>query len=158
MIATPKTGGGQYVVYSDRFAYSGMTGKGVLAPAIKQAALAVTNTDGPPSQDGLTNEDTAAAGGDQYEVEYTMQTGLTRYAPMQPVPGTKVTATNTQPLYPTSSVVIAKTKLPTPSQVITITASQTFSTKSMENTVRSQRLAMRGYDVVVDMTCVLTIS
>ena len=65
-----------------------------------------------------------------------MQTGLTRYAPMQPVPGTKVTATNTKPMFPTSSVRMATTRLPIPSQATTLTATQTFSTKMIENTVR----------------------
>ena len=136
MIATAKTGDGQYIVYSDRFAYSGMTGKNILNPTVKQAATDVTGTAGPPSEDTLsTANPTTAAGDDQYAVEYTMQTGLTRYAPMQPVPGTKVTATNTKPQFPTSSVRIAKSRLPIPSQLTTLTATQTFSTKSMENTV-----------------------
>lgn len=139
MIATPQTGAGQYVVYSDRFAYTGMTGKNILNPTVKKAATAVTTTAGPPSEDNIADAAAPAAGTDaadpQYDVQYTMQTGLTRYAPMQPVPGTKVTATNTKPMYPTSSVRIAKTKLPIPSQLTTLTATQTFSTKSVENTV-----------------------
>ncbi|XP_014552027.1 hypothetical protein COCVIDRAFT_30558 [Bipolaris victoriae FI3] len=134
MIATGKTGDGQYVVYSDRFSCSGMTGKNILNPTVKKAATDVTGTAGPASEDTLTDKDPATAG-DLYAVEYTMQTDITRYAPMQPVPGTKVTATNTQPQYPTSSVRIAKTRLPPPSQVNTITAQQTFSTKSRANTV-----------------------
>ena len=140
MIATPATGTGQYVVYSDRFAYTGMTGKNILNPTIKKAAAAVDDTAGPPSEDNIATADTTTAAGEaEYDVEYTMQTGLTRYAPMQPVPGTKVTATNTKPMFPTSSVPIAKTRLPIPSQATTLTATQTFSTKMVENTVRQPK-------------------
>jgi hypothetical protein len=141
MIATGKTGGGQYIVYSDRFAFTGMTGKNILNPTVKKAATDVTGTAGPASEDNLNDADPAAAtgAGGLYDVEYTMQTGITRYAPMQPVPGTKITATNTKPRYPTSSVRIAKSKLPIPSQVTTLTATQTFSTKMRENTVRPQK-------------------
>lgn len=139
MIAVGKTGG-QFITYSDRFAYTGMKGKGKLSEVVKKAATNVDGTDGPESEDTLADAAdpaaTAAPDGDLYEQEYTMQTGLTRYAPMQPVPPTKITATNMKPLYPTSSVKTAKTKLPIPSQVTTLTQSQTFSTKSVENTVR----------------------
>ncbi|EDU44313.1 beta-16-glucan boisynthesis protein [Pyrenophora tritici-repentis] len=137
MIAVAKTGG-QLIAYSDRFSYSGMTGKNILNPVVKDAALAVKDTKGPAAEDTTAKDDTAAtdtANDDLYNVEYTMQTGPTRYAPMQPVPPTKITATNTKPLYPTSSVQIAKTRLPIPSQQTTLTASQTYSVSSVENTV-----------------------
>ncbi|CAA9961771.1 hypothetical protein PTMSG1_05148 [Pyrenophora teres f. maculata] len=137
MVAVAKTGG-QFITYSDRFSYSGMTGKNILSPVVKDAAIAVKDTKGPATEDDTAKDDTAATdtvNGDLYDVEYTMQTGLTRYAPMQPVPPTKITATNMKPLYPTSSVEIAKTRLPMPSQRTTLTASQTYSVSSMENTV-----------------------
>lgn len=133
MVAVAKTGG-QLTTYSDRFSYSGMTG---VFPAPVQTALAdITDTAGPKAVDE-TGTDKAApdpAGG-AYDVEYTMQTGPTRYAPMQPIPPTKITATNTKPLYPTSSVVIATTQLPIPKIQTTLTQSQTFSVQSRENTV-----------------------
>lgn len=156
MIATPATGSGQYVVYSDRFAYSGMTGKNILNPTVKKAATAVTGTAGPASEDNIADADPAGATGTavdngQYDVEYTMQTGLTRYAPMQPVPGTKVTATNTKPMFPTSSVPIAKTRLPIPSQATTLTASQTFTTKMVENTVRYLKAVERAQCLVFEI-------
>ncbi|RMZ73448.1 Xaa-Pro dipeptidase [Pyrenophora seminiperda CCB06] len=137
MIAVAKTGG-QFIVYSDRFSYAGMKGKNILNPVVKAAALAVTDTAGPAAEDNTAEDATATTdtpNGDVYNVQYTMQTGLTRYAPMQPVPPTKITATNMKPLYPTSSVQIAKTRLPIPSQLTTLTASQTYSVSSMENTV-----------------------
>ena len=139
MIAVGKTGG-QLLTYSDRFSFSGMTGKGILSDAVKAAVKDIDTTTGPPTVDTTTDGTNPAepdpVDGDVYKVDYAMQTGLTRYAPMQPVPPTKITAKNTKPLYPTSSVKIAKTRLPIPSQLTTLTQSQTFSVKSMENTVR----------------------
>jgi hypothetical protein len=55
---------------------------------------------------------------------------------MQPVPLTAITATNTSPLWPTSSVVLASTFLPIPSIVTTLTQANTFSVSSHANTVR----------------------
>ncbi|KAI9655453.1 MAG: hypothetical protein M1831_004870 [Alyxoria varia] len=70
----------------------------------------------------------------QYNVAYTKQTGATRYAPMQPIPKTKITATQTKPLYPTSAVgKIAKGYLGKPKHSTTLTQSQTHSVKSTEN-------------------------
>merc|ERR1711939_578933 len=67
-------------------------------------------------------------------VPYPLQTGLTKYAPMQPIPPTKITKKQYSPLYPTSAVTIATTWLPNPTIVTTVTASLTFSVSSMENT------------------------
>lgn len=132
--------GGQLIAYSSRFSYSGMTG--AFSAVIKKGVSDISGTAGPKGSDttvkaGAANP-AAPADGD-YDVEYTMQTGLTRYAPMQPVPSKKVTATGTPaPLYPTSSVVIAKTRLPIPSIQTTITQSQTYSVSSRVNTVPAQ--------------------
>lgn len=134
MVAVAKAGG-QLTTYSDRFVYTGMTG---VFPANVETALAdISGTTGPQTVDETAKDNAAApnpAGGD-YDVEYTMQTGPTRYAPMQPIPPTRITATNTKPLYPTSSVVIATTRLPIPRIQTTLTQSQTFSVQSRENTV-----------------------
>jgi len=136
MQAVGKTGG-LYIAYSDRFSYSGM--KGTFPPEVQTGLAAIDGTAGPPNQDDTAKSggNTAVAPGqEEYEVEYTMQTGLTRYAPMQPVPATKMTKGKpAKPLYPTSSVVIAKTRLPIPKVQTTITQSQTFSVSSRENTV-----------------------
>ncbi|KAJ4361571.1 Cell wall synthesis protein kre9 precursor [Ascochyta clinopodiicola] len=135
MVAVAKTGG-ELTTYSDRFSYSGMTG--TWSAAVLKGLDDLDGTDGPATVDGTKDAtgntgDTGADG--DYDVAYTMQTGPTRYAPMQPVPPTKVTAKNTKPLYPTSSVKIATTLLPIPSIQTTITQSQTFSVSSVENTV-----------------------
>jgi hypothetical protein len=133
MVAVGKTGG-ELTTYSDRFSYSGMTG--AWGADVKTALDKLDGTDGPATKDTTGDSDAAAGGASgDYAVEYTMQTGPTRYAPMQPVPPTKVTATNTKPLYPTSSVKIATAHLPIPSIQTTITQSQTFSVSSVENTV-----------------------
>ena len=111
---------------------------GAWPAAIKTALADVSGTAGPATEDKTTdssNPDAADPAAGDYDVEYTMQTGLTRYAPMQPVPPTKITAKDTKPLYPTSSVDIAKTFLPIPTIQTTITQSQTYSVSSMENTV-----------------------
>ncbi|KAJ4310481.1 Cell wall synthesis protein kre9 precursor [Neodidymelliopsis sp. IMI 364377] len=130
MVAVGKTGG-ELTTYSDRFSYSGMTGTW---PVTVQKALDDLDvTTGPDTVDGTT-EDAANPAADEYDVEYTMQTGPTRYAPMQPVPPTKVTATNTKPMHPTSSYTIATTFLPIPSIQTTITQSQTYSVSSRVNT------------------------
>jgi hypothetical protein len=139
MTAVGKTGG-ILTTYSDRFSLSGM--KGTFTPDVKTAVASITGTTGPATDDKTVKAGADPAGavpqdGD-YDVEYTMQTGLTRYAPMQPVPLTKVTAKGTpKPMFPTSSVVIAKTRLPIPKVQTTITQSQTYSVSSRENTVRT---------------------
>jgi hypothetical protein len=132
--------GGQYIIYSDRFSYSGMTGSFPADPKIQAGLDAISGTKGPDTVDNTvqTGGNTAApVGDDAYEVEYTMQTGLTRYAPMQPIPLTSITAGKPKkPMFPTSSVQIAKTRLPIPKVQTTVTQSQTYSVQSRENTVR----------------------
>lgn len=135
MVAVAKTGG-QLITYSNRFGYSGMTG--VFAANVKSALKSISGTDGPATVDSTTDAVAGAAPADgTYDVAYTMQTGLTRYAPMQPIPPKTITAKNTKPLYPTSSVSIATTILPIPKIQTTLTQSQTFSVSSRANTVRS---------------------
>jgi hypothetical protein len=134
IVATAKTGG-TLTVYSPRFSYSGMTG--TFKDNVLTGMKSVKGTDGPPSED-TTTKDGAAANPDAelFDVEYTMQTGPTRYAPMQPVPPTKITKKDATPQYPTSSVDIARTILPIPKIQTTITQSQTHKVSSMANTVR----------------------
>ncbi len=77
----------------------------------------------------------APAGAAGFGVPYNLQSGLTRYAPMQPVPPTKITANNPKPLFPTSPFVIATAALPPATILTTLTATPTFSVHSMQNTV-----------------------
>jgi hypothetical protein len=130
------TQGGTVTTYSDRFSITGMTG--TTDPAFITAAAAAGTTV-PATVDATANDVAAGAGAgaanENSGVPYADQTGLIRYAPMQSVPPTKITKKDTQPLYPTSAYKIATAFLPTPSATKTVTASQTFSADSMENTV-----------------------
>jgi hypothetical protein len=132
--------GGQLTTYSPRFSYSGMTG--AFNAIIKAGVADISGTSGPATVNNVVQaganpaEASASPDADAYNMEYTLQTGPTRYAPMQPVPPKTITAKNTKPLYPTSSVVVATTHLKIPSIVTTMTQSQTFSVEARENTVR----------------------
>lgn len=127
--------GGTVINYSSRFSITGMTGT---FPATVTTGLeSVSGTDGPATDNDDTTAATtaaAAAGGD-FTLAYQLQTGLTKYAPMQPVPHTKITATSPTPLHPTSAYTIATTYLSAATILTTITESQTYSVSSIENTV-----------------------
>lgn len=128
------TAGGTVINYSPRFSIAGMTGS---FPAnVATAIAAIQGTAGPATENNVVAQKKVDPN-DPYAVPYTLQTGLTKYAPMQPQPPTKITAQSATPLWPTSSVVIAMTWLPRPSQVTTSTQTQTYSVSSMENTVSS---------------------
>ncbi|KAF2469640.1 beta-1,6-glucan boisynthesis protein-like protein [Lindgomyces ingoldianus] len=133
-IISTASSGGTVTNYSPRFSLSGMSG--TFPDTVITAMKGVDGTDGPPTVNAV-NQGGAAnpVDGDQFKVPYTMQTGVTRYAPMQKVPPTKITKKVASAMYPTSSVNIAKSILPRPKQQTTITQSQTFSVSSMENTV-----------------------
>lgn len=125
--------GGQLFTFSNRFSVSGMTG--TTPAAIAAAAKAAGTT--PPSE---INNAAPAAGaanpaGGQFNIPYGQQTGLTKYAPMQPVPPTKITQKHFTPLNPTSAAKLATTFLGPADVQTTLTASQTFSAKSRENPV-----------------------
>ncbi|MCJ1249933.1 hypothetical protein MMC30_007159 [Trapelia coarctata] len=78
-----------------------------------------------------------------FAISYQFQTtGLTKYAPMQPKPGTQITATNTAPLFAPSPFTVATTFLPIPSQVTTITQAVTYSASSRENTASPAPMPM----------------
>ncbi|KAF2824431.1 hypothetical protein CC86DRAFT_354476 [Ophiobolus disseminans] len=137
MVAVGKTGG-QLISFSPRFSYSGMTG--AFPPLVKTGAAGITGTSGPKNVDNTVKAgdkpaDGAVPAAGDYNMAYTMQTGPTRYAPMQPIPPKTITAKGLKPLYPTSSVSIATTRLPIPDIKTTLTQSQTASVKSRENTV-----------------------
>ena len=144
--SAPNSGSGQVINYSKRFTLSGMTGVWP-APAIQQAYLAAAGSvdSVPATQNTVVLGAGAGAGGGAggapgadgpFGVSYQFQTtGLTKYAPMQPKPGTKITATHTAPLFAPSPFTVATTFLPVPSLVTTITQAVTYSVSSRENTV-----------------------
>lgn len=136
MIATSNTG--TITVFSNRFTLNGMAG--TFPAAIESDLSSISGTSGPRPVNVQVDErqevqQGAGAQGGLYAIPYPQQTGLTRYAPMQKIPGTKITATNTAPLYPSSSVVLATTFLPNPTVVTTFTEIQTFVVASYQNTV-----------------------
>jgi hypothetical protein len=143
MISTAKDGG-TITNFSGRFSISGMTG--TTPPTYEAAAKAVTGTDGPAAIDAIANNvagaaPAAAAGpADQaaFAVPYAMQTGLTKYAPMQSTPPTKISVKNFSPLHPTSAFTIATTWMKKPTVVTTFTQSQTHSVSSRENPVSAR--------------------
>lgn len=131
------TAGGTITNYSPRFSLTGMTGS--FPPGVLTGLKTVSGTAGPATENNVAaKQPGAGAGGPQgagFAVPYTLQTGLTKYAPMQPQPPTKITARNASPLWPTSGVTYAQTWLPRPSQVTTFTQSATYAVTSRENTV-----------------------
>lgn len=94
-------------------------------------------TASPPTENNVVDDPGAGANAPagSFAIPYASQSGLTFYAPMQGRPGTKITAKTASPRYPTSSVQIASTYLPTPNQKTTMTLSMTFSTDSHAHTV-----------------------
>ncbi|TGO29987.1 hypothetical protein BPAE_0009g00850 [Botrytis paeoniae] len=130
MIAT--TASGTVTVYSNRFSISGMTGS-------FGATYTITGTAGPATVNNVADTAVASSSGTAddgvYGTPYQSQTGLTRYAPMGLMPGTTITATNTEPQYPTSSVALATTYLSSATIDTTLTQAQTASFTSHPNTV-----------------------
>ena len=130
-IVSSKKGGGQVINYSQRFTISGMTGKWP-SPAVQQAATqAAGSVDSVPKavDGGAPN----AAGGAGDGQDYAMQSGPTRYAPMQGEPPKTITKTDTKPLFPISGFQVAVTYLPTPEAQTTVTASRTAQHETREN-------------------------
>ena len=131
MIST--TTGGVVINYSDRFSISGMAG--TFPPNVETGIKAVKDTSGPDTDNQVADPKAGGAGAGGDAAPYSMQTGPTKYAPMQKKPGTKISGNNAKPVYPTSSAQIAKSPLPPPKQLTTITASVTYSANSQENQV-----------------------
>ena len=129
--------GGTVTNYSNRFSLSGMTG--TFPATVTNGLSGLSGTGGPATENNFAAAGANAAGGGAVAagatVPYTMQTGAIRYAPMQGKPGTAITAKSAPPQYPTSSVSIATTWLPTPVAVTTQTVLATYSTSSHANTV-----------------------
>ncbi|KAK9317515.1 hypothetical protein V1522DRAFT_360715 [Lipomyces starkeyi] len=88
------TAGGYVINYSDRFNLTGMTGTTEYAY--------IDNTVGPVRQ---YNPATTPTSSNLFDVSYPYQDGWTiKYAPMQPQPGTTVTASTASRQYPTSAI------------------------------------------------------
>lgn len=130
------TVGGTVINYSKRFTLTGMTG--TFPQPVLDGLKNVKGTDGPPTQNEVAGGNPAKSAADgPWAVPYTLQTGLTRYAPMQPLPPTKITVDKATPLFPTSAVTFAKTWLPPASIQTTLTQSATYVINSRANDVRT---------------------
>lgn len=137
MIAAATSGSAIY--YSDRFSLSSMTG--TFPPVVITGLGTVSGTSGPANQDQTAQ---VAAGGDAagagaaagaFGVAYSMQSGPTRYAPMPPIPSTKITVKAASMQYPKSSWTAWTTNSGPPNAQITVTQPQTFSVASMPATI-----------------------
>lgn len=123
-IYTVFNSGGVTIHYSPRFKLTGMSGT--------TGTLDVTETGSVPGSyvSGFT---TATVNSDSFTVPYTLQTGKTRYAPMQTQPGSTVTATTWSMKFPTSAVTYYSTKLASPIVQSTITPGWSYTAESAVN-------------------------
>ncbi|KAF2725977.1 hypothetical protein K431DRAFT_280706 [Polychaeton citri CBS 116435] len=130
--------GGTIINFSSRFSVTGLIGTNAPTTAAVTAAGAIAGVDDVPAEINSASNNAAASGTvaeGVFGTPYQSQTGLTKYAPMQPIPPTKITAKGYSRLYPTSKFSIASNWMPPPSILTTITASQTSTVQSIENTV-----------------------
>lgn len=129
-----------------------MTGQ--FSAAVKAGLAKVSGTSGPKAVNGVTNPATPAAGaaagggplpvGDPaYQVAYTMQTDIIRYAPMPKAAPSKITVKGDARQFPTSAYNIwSRSGMPGPDASHTYTESYTYSVSSMEATVSNMLCTM----------------
>ncbi|KAI0462496.1 hypothetical protein LJB42_003990 [Komagataella kurtzmanii] len=117
-----KYSGGYAIVYSERFSLQSMTG-----------TLTPSGSGSPPANDISMSNAQNAEISKSFTVPYTLQTGRTRYAPMQTQPSGTVSATGWTRRYPTSSVSYYSTLVPSPAVYSTITPGWDYSYTSAVN-------------------------
>lgn len=124
---TAVTGDGYTIHYTNRFTLEGMTGA-------QQASGKGASPDAVNSATGDAGATTALTiNSKSFSITYTLQTGKTRFAPMQMQPGSKVTATTWSRRFPTSAVTYYTTKLKTPVVLSTITPGWSYTVESLIN-------------------------
>jgi len=130
---TVATAGGYTWNYSPRFALTKMTGTFSSAAQIEQDKGDTT----PPAGTDTTSTNGSAPGdaAGSAELPYTLQTGPTRYAPMQSQPGKSITVKEVSMQYPTSACTIFKTRGPRPNVQTTITLPWDYVVTYAINTV-----------------------
>ncbi|KAI3406158.2 KRE9 [Candida oxycetoniae] len=125
-IYTMFTNGADTIHYSPRFKLTGMTGP--------TSTYVVTATG---DQPGAITENYNPAGNTDFSasftVPYTLQTGKTRFAPMQMQPGSTVTATTWTRRFPSSAVTYYSTKMKSPVVQSTITPGWSYTASSDVN-------------------------
>lgn len=134
-IISVDTTGGTVTNYSPRFTLSGMTG--TFPQSVIDGLQAVTGTAGPPTENDVGGAAAASSGGatGSYALPWSMQTGLTKYASMQPYPPTKITMKTKTPLFPTSPYTVATTFMSRPTILTTLTQAVTWGFSQEENPV-----------------------
>ncbi|BCS02454.1 putative beta-1,6-glucan biosynthesis protein (Knh1) [Aspergillus luchuensis] len=123
------------VNYSDRFTLTNMTGS--FSPTVLNGIhSAIYSTDSFPSslEDDNHEELRKRQVAGPFTIPYQLQTGPTRYAPMAKKPGSTIPAGTPTPQYPTSAYSVATTYLPQATVQMTLSASETYSVVSIENT------------------------
>lgn len=124
---------GTSIHYTNRFILSGMSGS--LTTQVLNGTpvtLVLSDNEAAPSpQINIGNAGTVDLA--SFVVPYTLQTGKTRFAPMQQQPGVSVTLTTWSRQFPTSSVLYARTFLPIPTIVTTLTPGWSYTMKSAPN-------------------------
>ncbi|KAH3669435.1 hypothetical protein OGAPHI_001556 [Ogataea philodendri] len=114
-------GSSSYTIhYTPRFQLKGMTG-----------SLAASGSGDPPA--AQTAGVSESVDSKSFTVPYTLQTGKTRYAPMQLQPGSTITATSWSRRFPTSAVTYFTTIAGTPSVYSTKTPGWSYTMSSLVN-------------------------
>ena len=131
-MVSQSTTGGTVTNYSPRFSLSDMTG--VFPQNVITGMQSVTGTEGPPTQNDEGSSPSSGATG-SFALPWDMQTGLTKYAAMQPYPPTKITAKTRTPLFPSSPYTVATTLMGHPTILTTVTQPVTWAFSQKENPV-----------------------
>lgn len=118
---------GYSIHYTDRIQLKGMSGPS----SIK--ATATGASPGPQVSIAGVEGAGAAVNSKSFSITYTLQTGRTRYAPMQMQPGSTITHTAYSRRYPTSAVTYYSTRAKSPVVYSTITPGWSYSRKSHTN-------------------------
>ncbi|CAI5758859.1 unnamed protein product [Candida verbasci] len=125
--------GSAYTIhYSQRFRLTDMSGSNVVNKQTTTATFSMSVTGAQPG-DQAVGFASASVDSASFTVPYTLQTGRTRYAPMQMQPGSKVTATTWTRKFPTSSVSYYSTKMKSPNIQSTITPGWSYTAESAVN-------------------------
>ncbi|KAI5970630.1 KRE9 [Candida margitis] len=119
------TGGSSSINYTPRFQLTNMDGP--------TGTLVVTVTGDQPDGQTSASQASSVDVSKSVTVPYTLQTGKTRYAPMQSQPGSTVTATTWSMQYPSSAVTYYSTKHSKPVVYSTVTPGWSYTASSEVN-------------------------
>lgn len=130
--ATYGTGGGYTIHYTNRFQLTGMSGSGTTF-TFTPAYFSVTG-DAPTPQVAVGGTGTTASiDSRSFTVPYTLQTGQTRFAPMQTQPGSSVSYTMYSTRHAPSSYTPYTSLSPSPNVYSTITPGWSYTVASTFN-------------------------